>query len=88
MTTQLDLIAERSHWCSTHAQTVLDKMRGRDSWSVDDVHGLEPEPDNPNHFGVLVNTLCKAGKIKHVGFKKSTRPAANGRWVQTWVVKE
>lgn len=75
-------------WCNAHAQTVLDRMRDKWEWTADDLHGIIPEPENPNLYGALVQKLCKSGKIKQVGFKKSTRPAANGRWVQIWTVKE
>ena len=87
MTTQLDLIAERSSWCQTHAQTVLDAFRGRE-FCADDLHGLIPEPSEPNLWGALMKKLRGSGKIKAVGVTTSQRPSRNGGLVRIYVVVE
>ncbi len=78
MTTQLSLL-DRA-WCQQSAPVVLSAMRGK-RWSADDLHGLLPEPEEKNLFGVLVAKLRCSGQIKRVGSEPSKRPEANGRHV-------
>lgn len=77
-TTQLSLLDR--DWCSVNAPVVLAAMRGR-TFCADDLHGVLPEPENLNLFGVLVAKLSSAKQIKRIGSKPSERKEANGRWV-------
>ena len=50
-------------------------------WSADDLHGLLPQPQERNWFGVLLASLKNRALIEKVGYKPSTRPEANGRGI-------
>jgi hypothetical protein len=52
----------------------------------DDLHRIMPAPPSPNHWGSLVAHLKKAGSIRKIGYKVSTRPTANCRPVSLWEV--
>lgn len=51
------------------------------SFDSDLLHDLmgDDEPDHPNSYGAVIATATKRDLIEVVGFKKSTRPAANAR---------
>lgn len=72
-------------WISANMGTVLDHFRGKE-FCADDLHGLLPEPENRNYFGVLMAKLSQAKKIKRIGSVPSQRPGRNGSWIGVYVV--
>jgi hypothetical protein len=53
-------------------------------FTADDLHTLLTPPENVNWFGILFARLKRAGLIRRVSARASTRPAANGRLVSVW----
>lgn len=81
----LDLSRIKRTWLDAAAPVVLDQMRGK-QFCADDVHGIVPEPDNVNLFGVLMASLSSRGLITRVGSKPSQRKERNGAYVGIYEV--
>lgn len=83
MTHQLELAELKRDWVqessASFAALTLPAV-----WSADDLHGLLPEPQERNWFGVLMAALKNRGLIEKAGYKPSTRPEANGRVIALW----
>lgn len=89
MTTQfqLPLTDLKREWIADSAPVVVEAMRGRGEFTTDDVHGLVPEPSEPNWTGALMALLRNTGQIERAGYRQSQRPSANGRVVAVWRVR-
>lgn len=74
-------------WVNEFAPVILEAMRGRESFSSDDVHAVIVEPENRNYIGVAIAKLANEGKIRRIGSVKSKRSEANSRWVGQYVVQ-
>lgn len=81
MPTQLSLLDRE--WVHEAIPSVLAAI-GTGAFTSDDIRGLVTEPDQKNYFGVLFATLHKQGYIERIGFRPSSRPEANGRWIAVW----
>lgn len=81
MTTQLSLLDRE--WVHEAIPSVLAAI-GPGAFTSDDLHGVVPEPDQRNYWGILFSVLHKQGYIERIGSRPSSRPEANGRWVAVW----
>lgn len=50
---------------------------------LDQLAGLDPL-GSVGAFGALFTAAARAGEIVPVGFARSRKPSAHGRWVRTW----
>lgn len=64
----LDLSQIKRTWLDAAAPVVLDRMRGK-QFCADDVHGIVPEPEHCNWFGILLASLSSRKLITRVGSK-------------------
>jgi len=53
-------------------------------FTSEDIHEIFPAPPHPNYYGCLIAQMVKRKLIEEVGFKRSTRPEANGRRIVVW----
>jgi len=85
-----DLTEIKSQWIDEAIEWIVSmkhNIRGQ-IWSTDAVHcwAMKDAP-SPNHYGALIARMKKLGLIEEAGYKRSTRPSANGRRILMWRLK-
>lgn len=60
------------------------ETRRRSVFTSDEIVADIGMPPEPNHLGALINAAARKGVIVPVGFAKSTRIEAHGRYIREW----
>lgn len=55
-------------------------------FTLDDIREYHSigQPPHPNWWGVAIAQMVNLRLIRRVGFRRSKRTAANGRWIVLW----
>ncbi len=56
----------------------------RQPFTTDDVWAALPHPPEPRAIGALIRAAAKAGTIRRVGWRESSRPECHSRPVAMW----
>ncbi len=80
----LDLTTVKRKWLDDALAFLPPMIPFMGRFTSDDLHIILPKPDHQNYYGVLCTQLKRAGLIKPVGFKTSTRKERNGGTVRVW----
>lgn len=84
-----DLTTIRRRWCDKNIPRIQQVARSLGRFTSDDIRGYQTikEPAHPNWWGVAIAQMKNLGMIRRVGFRKSAREEANGRWIMLWEVR-
>ncbi len=84
MSVQLELDSVKHAWIESVTPRILAMPR---EFTTDDLHVMFDPPAQRNWWGVAMAQLRNLGRLEQVGYRKSTRPEANGRKIQLWRIK-
>lgn len=67
------------------ARNLIERLAATgEPFTTDDVWQALPQPPEPRAIGALIRAAAKAGKIRRVGWRESSRPECHRRPVAMW----
>lgn len=85
---QLELSTLKRSWVESAIPVVMDHIKDELPFVSDSLHGILPEPEENNWFGLLIAQMKRRGLIERTGYMASERPERNGAVIAIWRKKQ